>query len=200
MIKIGLTGSIGMGKTTTGKMFVARGCPLHDADATVHRLYQGSAAPLIEAAFPGTTGPKGVDRSALSRQVIGKPEAMKRLEAIIHPLVREEEKAFFELAQLDGADIVVLDIPLLFETGAQDRADVIVVVSASEAIQQQRVLHRPDMTQDKFEAIKARQMPDLEKRQRADYIVDTGQGLEKAQQQVDSILLDIKSRLAADSQ
>ncbi|PLW76251.1 dephospho-CoA kinase [Cohaesibacter celericrescens] len=199
MIKIGLTGSIGMGKTTTGQMFVARGCPLHDADATVHRLYSERAAPLIEEAFPGTTSPQGVDRAALSKHVIGKPEAMKRLEAIIHPLVREEEKEFFEMAKLDGSQIVVLDIPLLFETGAEDRVDVIVVVSAPEDIQRQRVLARDGMTEDKFAAIKARQMPDAEKRHRADFIVDTGQGLEAAQAQVDSILATIKSRLAADA-
>ena len=196
MIKIGLTGSIGMGKTTTGKMFIERGCPLHDADATVHRLYAGRAAPLIEAEFPGTTGPDGVDRNALSKHVIGKPNAMKRLEAIIHPLVREEEQAFFKEAESQAAQIVVLDIPLLFEIKAQDRVDVIVVVSASEDIQRERVLARPGMSVEKFEAIKARQLPDAEKRAGADYVVDTGMGLEAAEEQVDAILADIKSRFS----
>ena len=196
MIKIGLTGSIGMGKTTTGQMFVDRGCPLHDADAIVHALYKGEAVELIEAEFPGTTGPLGVDRTRLSEQVIGNPDAMKRLEGIIHPLVRAEETKFFERARKNGAEIVVLDIPLLFETEAQSRVDVVVVVSAEEDIQRVRVLERPGMTEEKFEAIKAKQMPDAEKRSRADYIVDTGKGLEDAARQVDFILADIKSRFA----
>ncbi|WP_319497100.1 dephospho-CoA kinase [uncultured Cohaesibacter sp.] len=196
MIKIGLTGSIGMGKTTTGQMFVDRGCPLHDADAVVHRLYKGAAVPLIEAEFPGTTGPLGVDRAALSSRVIGNPEAMKRLETIIHPLVRQQEREFYEQARADGIEMVVLDIPLLFETGAEDRVDVVVVVSADADTQRQRVLARPGMTVAKFEAIKAKQMPDEEKRSRADYIVDTGRGLDAAVAQVDAILEDIKRRFA----
>nr|WP_319486870.1 dephospho-CoA kinase [uncultured Cohaesibacter sp.] len=196
MIKIGLTGSIGMGKTTTGQMFVDRGCPLHDADAVVHRLYKGAAVPLIEAEFPGTTGPLGVDRAALSSRVIGNPEAMKRLETIIHPLVRQQEREFYEQARADGIEMVVLDIPLLFETGAEDRVDVVVVVSADADTQRQRVLARPGMTIAKFEAIKAKQMPDEEKRSRADYIVDTGRGLDAAVAQVDAILEDIKRRFA----
>nr|WP_321981046.1 dephospho-CoA kinase [uncultured Cohaesibacter sp.] len=196
MIKIGLTGSIGMGKSTTGQMFVQRGCPLHDADAVVHELYHGEAVPLIEAEFPGTTGPLGVDRAVLSQKVIGNPEAMRRLESIIHPLVRAEERKFFEKAQLDKADIVVLDIPLLYETDAQDRVDVVVVVSAEESIQRTRVLERPGMTAEKFEAIKAKQMPDAEKRRRADYVIDTGKGLETAARQVEAILDDVRSRFA----
>lgn len=194
MITIGLTGSIGMGKTTTGAMFKARGCPLHDADATVHALYKGRAVPLIEAAFPGSTGPDGVDRAALSAQVVGKPEAMQRLEAIVHPLVKEEEARFFADARSKGAAIVVLDIPLLFETGGEDRVDVTVVVSAGEDIQRERVLARPGMSVEKFEAIKQRQLSDVEKRARADYLVDTSRGLEAAEEQVDSILADLKSR------
>nr|WP_319514778.1 dephospho-CoA kinase [uncultured Cohaesibacter sp.] len=196
MIKIGLTGSIGMGKSTTGQMFVQRGCPLHDADAVVHELYHGEAVPLIEAEFPGTTGPLGVDRAVLSQKVIGNPEAMRRLESIIHPLVRAEERKFFEKAQSDKADIVVLDIPLLYETDAQDRVDVVVVVSAEESIQRTRVLERPGMTAEKFEAIKAKQMPDAEKRRRADYVIDTGKGLEAAARQVEAILDDVRSRFA----
>ena len=194
MIKIGLTGSIGMGKTTTGKMFVERGCPLHDADATVHRLYEGRAVPLIEEAFPGVTRDGKIDRTILSQHVLGKPEAMKRLEAIIHPLVREEEQVFFEKARADGAKIIVLDIPLLFESGSEKRADVVVVVSADENIQRARVLARPDMSEEKFNAIKSRQMSDAEKRARADFIIDTGKGLEAAQAQVDEILKAVKSR------
>ncbi|WP_321448122.1 dephospho-CoA kinase [uncultured Cohaesibacter sp.] len=196
MIKIGLTGSIGMGKSTTGQMFVQRGCPLHDADAVVHELYHGEAVPLIEAEFPGTTGPLGVDRAVLSQKVIGNPEAMRRLESIIHPLVRAEERKFFEKAQSDKADIVVLDIPLLYETDAQDRVDVVVVVSAEESIQRTRVLERPGMTAEKFEAIKAKQMADAEKRSRADYVIDTGKGLEAAARQVEAILDDVRSRFA----
>ncbi len=196
MIKIGLTGSIGMGKSTTGQMFVERGCPLHDADATVHRLYAGRAAPLIEAAFPGTTGPDGVDRAALSKQVIGNSDAMARLEAIIHPLVHEEERAFFEAAKQSGAEIVVLDIPLLFETGGEARADVIVVVSAPQDVQRARVLARPGMTAEKFQAIKARQMPDAEKCRRADYVIDTGTSLEDAAEQVDRVLEAIRQRFS----
>jgi dephospho-CoA kinase len=196
MIKIGLTGSIGMGKTTTGQMFVDRGCPLHDADATVHRLYKGAAVPLIEAVFPGTTGPMGVDRAALSSRVIGNPEAMKRLETIIHPLVRQQEREFYDQARADDIEMVVLDIPLLFETGAEDRVDVVVVVSADADTQRQRVLARPGMTVEKFEAIKAKQLPDEEKRSRADYVVDTGRGLDAAAVQVDAILKDIKRRFA----
>ena len=194
MIKIGLTGSIGMGKSTTGQMFIARGCPLHDADATVHTLYKGRAVPLIEDAFPGTTNEEGVDREALSKRVVGKPVAMKKLEAIIHPLVHEEERKFFEKARKDGAEIVVLDIPLLFETGGESRCDIIVVVSADEEIQRQRVLDRPGMTEEKFEAIKARQMPDREKRARADYVIDTGKGIANAERQVEAILSAVKSQ------
>lgn len=193
MIKIGLTGSIGMGKSTTAQMFVEEGCPLHDADATVHRLYKGRAVPLIERAFPGTTNENGVNREALSKHVLGKPDAMKQLEALIHPLVREEELNFFQKAKEAGADIVILDIPLLFETSAENRCDVIVVVSAEEDVQRQRVLDRPGMSMEKFEAIKAKQMPDSEKRARADYVIDTGNGLENARQQVRRILTAVKN-------
>ncbi|WP_319412266.1 dephospho-CoA kinase [uncultured Cohaesibacter sp.] len=199
MIRIGLTGSIGMGKTTTGKMFVDRGCPLHDADAVVHDLYRNKAVPLIEAEFPGTTGPLGVDRARLSDRVLGNPDALKRLEAIIHPLVRQQEKAFFDKARADGAECAIVDIPLLFETNAQQRVDIVVVVSAAEDIQRQRVLQRPGMTEEKFLAIKAKQMPDAEKRSRADYVIDTGKGLEAAEQQVEAVLADIKRRFAQPS-
>ncbi|SNY90515.1 dephospho-CoA kinase [Cohaesibacter sp. ES.047] len=196
MIRLGLTGSIGMGKSTVGAMFEAHGCPLHDADAAVHALYRSAAVPLIEAEFPGTTGPDGVDRAKLSKHVIGKPEAMKRLEAIIHPLVRDRELAFYQRAEDAGADMVLIDIPLLFETGAEDRFDAVVVVSAPEDVQRARVLAREGMTEEKFEAIKAKQIPDADKRQKADYVVDTGLPLEETRAQVDEILDQIKSRFA----
>lgn len=196
MFKLGLTGSIGMGKSTTGQMFVDRGCPLHDADATVHRLYQGRAVPLIEKAFPGTTGSDGVDRQALSKRVLNNPKAMQKLEAIIHPLVHEEEQAFYRRAEAMGASIVVLDIPLLFETNATGRVDATLVVTASPDQQRTRVMARPGMTEEKFEAILSRQMPDAEKRKRADYIIDTGKGLEEAERQVEKILKDIQRCLA----
>ena len=188
MIRIGLTGSIGMGKSTTAKMFAAEGIPVHDSDATVHALYAGRAAPLIEAAFPGTVRDGKVDRTLLSPHVLGKPEAMKRLEAIVHPLVREEEQLFLERARAERRRIVMLDIPLLFETGGEDRVDAIVVVTADADIQRQRVLGRPGMTEDRFEAILARQMPDAEKRRRAHFLVDTGLGMDPARRQVRAIL------------
>ncbi len=188
MIRIGLTGSIGMGKSTTAKMFAAEGVPVHDADATVHALYSGRAAPLIEAAFPGTVSDGKVDRTLLSPHVLGKPEAMKKLEAIVHPLVREEEQLFLQRARADHRRIVMLDIPLLFETGGEARVDVVVVVTADAEVQRDRVLARPGMSEDRFEAILAKQMPDAEKRRRAHFLVDTGRGMEAAKRQVRAIL------------
>lgn len=188
MIRIGLTGSIGMGKSTTAKMFAAEGVPVHDADATVHALYSGRAAPLIEAAFPGTVSDGKVDRTLLSPHVLGKPEAMKKLEAIVHPLVREEEQLFLQRARADHRRIVMLDIPLLFETGGEARVDVVVVVTADAEVQRDRVLSRPGMSEDRFEAILAKQMPDAEKRRRAHFLVDTGRGMEAAKRQVRAIL------------
>ncbi len=188
MIRIGLTGSIGMGKSTTAKMFAAEGVPVHDADATVHALYSGRAAPLIEAAFPGTVSDGKVDRTLLSPHVLGKPEAMKKLEAIVHPLVREEEQLFLQRARADHRRIVMLDIPLLFETGGEARVDVVVVVTADAQVQRDRVLARPGMSEDRFQAILAKQMPDAEKRRRAHFLVDTGRGMEAAKRQVRAIL------------
>ncbi|NKI60728.1 dephospho-CoA kinase [Labrenzia sp. PO1] len=188
MIRIGLTGSIGMGKSTTAKMFAAEGVPVHDADATVHALYSGRAAPLIEAAFPGTVSDGKVDRTLLSPHVLGKPEAMKKLEAIVHPLVREEEQLFLQRARADHRRIVMLDIPLLFETGGEARVDVVVVVTADAQVQRDRVLSRPGMSEDRFEAILAKQLPDAEKRRRAHFLVDTGRGMEAAKRQVRAIL------------
>ena len=188
MIRIGLTGSIGMGKSTTAKMFATEGVPVHDADATVHALYSGRAAPLIEAAFPGTVSDGKVDRTLLSPHVLGKPEAMKKLEAIVHPLVREEEQLFLQRARANHRRIVMLDIPLLFETGGEARVDVVVVVTADAEVQRDRVLARPGMSEDRFQAILAKQMPDAEKRRRAHFLVDTGRGMEAAKRQVRAIL------------
>ncbi len=187
MIILGLTGSIGMGKTTTAEMFSALGVPVHSADAAVHALYAGRAAAPIEAAFPGSVVDGRVDRDALSKQVVGHPDAMQRLEAIVHPLVREEELAFLDRARADGAKLAVVDIPLLYETGGAVRCDRVAVVTAPAEVQRQRVLARPGMTPRKFEAILARQMPDEDKRRRADFIIDTGNGIEPARLAVEAI-------------
>ncbi|CTQ58675.1 dephospho-CoA kinase [Roseibium album] len=191
MIRIGLTGSIGMGKSTTAKMFAERGVPVHDADACVHALYEGRGVPLIGDAFPGTIVDGKVDRALLSKQVLGNPEAMKRLEDIVHPLVHEEEQVFLDLARMDGHSAVLMDIPLLFETGAETRVDVVVVVSADADIQRDRVLARDGMTEERFQAILGTQVPDAEKRDRADFLIDTGQGLAIAGQRVDEILQEL---------
>jgi dephospho-CoA kinase len=193
VIRIGLTGSIGMGKSTTAKMFAAQGVPVHDADATVHALYEGRAAPLIEAAFAGTVFEGKVDRTLLSRHVMGKPDAMKQLEAIVHPLVREEEQLFLKNAEAAGHPFVLLDIPLLFETGGECRVDAIVVVTADPEVQRQRVLERPGMSEERFQAILQKQMPDADKRKRADFQIDTGRGMEAAEQSVRSILKTLSS-------
>ncbi len=188
MIVLGLTGSIGMGKSTTARFFAEEGVPVHDADATVHDLYRGEAVAPIEAAFPGTTKDGIVDRDALSRSVVGNTDALKKLESIVHPLVRAAERQFLVDAEKKRAEIVVLDIPLLYETGGLDRVDAVVVVSAPQGIQRLRVLERPGMTEEKFQALLTRQVPDEEKRRQADFIVDSGHGLESARQQVRDIL------------
>ena len=188
MIVLGLTGSIGMGKTTTAEMFAALGVPVHSADAAVHALYAGRAAPLIEAEFPNTVVDGRVDRGALSKRVVGQADAMKRLEGLIHPLVREAELAFLDRARADGARLAVVDIPLLYETGGETRCDKVAVVTAPSELQRMRVMARPGMTAQKFEAILAQQMPDEEKRQRADFIIDTGNGLEPARLAVEAIV------------
>jgi len=189
MLILGLTGSIGMGKSTTAAMFRAAGVRVHDADATVHRLYAGRAAPLIEEAFPGSTENGIVRRDRLAEAVLGKPEAIRRLEGLIHPLVREEEQAFLASAEKAGCRQVVLDIPLLFETGTETRADLIVLVSAPAAVQKARVLTRPGMTEQKFAAILARQMPDADKRRRSHYLIDTSLGLAAAARAVTGLLV-----------
>ena len=188
MVILGLTGSIGMGKSATAQMFRARGVPVHDADAAVHALYAGRAAPLIEEAFPGTARDRVVDRAALRSAVLGDGAAMKRLEAIVHPLVAEERDAFLHDARKGGHRVVVLDIPLLFEIGGAGLVDAVVVVTAPESVQKSRVLARPGMTPETFAAIVARQIPDREKRARAHFIVDTSMGFEAAGRQVDSLL------------
>jgi dephospho-CoA kinase len=188
MIRLGLTGSIGMGKSTVAAMFAARGVPVFDADAEVHRL-QGAGGRLvvaIEAAFPGTTGPQGVDRAALGDVVLGDPAALKRLESIVHPAVAEARAAF--LAASASAPLVLLDIPLLFETGGEAAVDRIAVVSAPAAIQRARVLARPGMTAARFEAILTRQTPDAEKRARADFVIDTGGPLAETAARVDAVI------------
>jgi dephospho-CoA kinase len=187
MFVIGLTGSIAMGKTTTARLFADEGVPVHDADAAVHKLYAGEAAGLIEVAFPGSTRNGTVDRVQLGKQVTGDPTALRRLEEIVHPLVRNAERKFLRDAEIAGAPIVVLDVPLLFETGGDGRVDATVVVSASAAMQRERVLER-GVSLERLEALLGRQMPDAEKRRRADFVVDSGQGVEHARAQVRQIL------------
>jgi dephospho-CoA kinase len=187
MFIIGLTGSIAMGKSTTARLFADAGVPVHDADAAVHRLYENEAVAAIEAAFPGTTRDGKVDRIVLGQRVLGDAPALKRLEAIVHPLVRQSEQRFLKQAEASGARIVVLDIPLLFETGGEKRVDAVVVVSAPAEMQRQRVLER-GVSLERLEALLARQVPDAEKRARADFVVDSSQGIEPAREQVNSIL------------
>jgi dephospho-CoA kinase len=191
MFILGLTGSIGMGKTTTARLFAEEGVPVHDADAVVHKLYDGEAAPLIEAAFPGTTREGRVDRETLGRRVVGDAAALKRLEDIVHPLVLNAETKFLADAKARGVKAVVLDIPLLFETGGDRRVDAVVVVTAPEHVQRQRVMERPGMTAEKMETLIGKQMRDADKRRRADFIVDSGQGLDHARMQVRQILTSI---------
>ncbi len=188
MVILGLTGSIGMGKSTTAAMFRDLGVPVHDSDATVHRLYSGDAAPLIEAAFPGVVEGGTVNRTLLGQRVLGDPDGMKRLEAIVHPLVRVQEQAFLKAAAASRAPVAVVDIPLLFETKGENRVDAIAVVTASPEVQRQRVLTRPGMNEERFRHILARQVPDAEKRGHAHFVVDTGRGLDHARQQVRDIL------------
>jgi dephospho-CoA kinase len=188
MFVLGLTGSIGMGKSTTARFFAEAGVPVHDADAAVHRLYEGAAVQAIEAAFPGTTERGKVDRDKLGRRVLGDAAALKRLEAIIHPLVRAAETTFLANVEAAGAEVAVLDIPLLFETGGDARVDAVAVVSAPADVQRARAFERPGMTEDKLQAILAQQLPDLVKRQRADFVVDTSKGFDSARAQVHGIL------------
>jgi len=191
---IGLTGSIGMGKSAVAAMFEGLGVPVFDADAAVHRLQgpDGALLPAIEAAFPGTTGPQGVDRPRLGAAVFGNPEALKRLEAIVHPAVGALRNAFLE-ANADKP-LLVFDIPLLFEKGGAQRADTIVVVSAPAEMQRERVLARPGMTEAKFEQILALQVPDAEKRARADHVIDTGTSLAETRRAVQQLVHRLTGR------
>jgi len=188
MFILGLTGSIGMGKTTTAKFFAAEGVPVDDADAVVHRLYEGEATAAIEAAFPGTTKDGKVDRGALGKRVLGDDAAIKRLEEIVHPMVTRAHERFLAEAERNGAPVAVVDIPLLFETKGAERCDAVVVVSAPAEMQRARVFERPGMTEGKFAAIMAKQTPDAEKRARADFVVDTSKGFDAARAQVRDIL------------
>jgi dephospho-CoA kinase len=187
MFVIGLTGSIAMGKSTTARLFAEEGVPVHDADAAVHQLYEGEAVAPIEAAFPGVTKDGKVDRTALGQRVAGDKEALRRLEQIVHPLVRGTETEFLRKAEASGAKVVVLDIPLLLETGGDQRVDAVVVVSAPADVQRARLLER-GIGMDRLEALLARQMPDAEKCARADFVVDSSQGIEHARVQVRQIL------------
>jgi dephospho-CoA kinase len=188
MIILGLTGSIGMGKSTTAKLFAEAGVPVYDADAAVHILYEGEAAPSIEAAFPGTTVDGKVDRNKLSAQVVHDPKAIKRLEQIVHPMLGASRQKFLDDAERSGAPVAVVDVPLLFETGGEKRVDAVVVVTTTPEIQRQRILARDNMTGEKLDAILARQLPDAEKRNRADFIVDTSHGLEPVRARIRDIL------------
>src|SRR6202047_5325304 len=173
MIILGLTGSIGMGKSTTAKLFAEAGVPVYDADATVHRLYEGDAVPAIEAAFPGTTADGKVDRARLSARVVHDPAAMKQLEQIVHPMLGASRQKFLDDAERSGAPVAVVDVPLLFETGGEKRVDAVVVVTTSPENQRERILARGTMTNEGLESLLARQLPDVEKRKRADFVVDT---------------------------
>jgi dephospho-CoA kinase len=199
MLLLGLTGSIGMGKSTTADMFRAEGAPVYDSDRLVHDIYDGPAAMEIERAFPGATAGGAVDRNRLASLVLGDAEAMKRLEAIVHPLVWEGRRRFLEEQARRGVKIAVLDIPLLFETGADKDVDAIVVVTAPKSLQRARVLSRANMTEEKFESILGRQTPDEEKRRRADFIVHTDAGLEAARGEVRGILKTLQAREAQKS-
>jgi dephospho-CoA kinase len=188
MIVLGLTGSIGMGKSTTAKLFAEAGVPVYDADAAVHALYEGEAAPAIEAAFPGTTTDGKVNRNKLSERVVHDPEAMRRLEQIVHPMLGASRQKFLQDAERSGAPVAVVDVPLLFETGGEKRVDAVVVVTTTPEIQRERILARPNMTREKLDAILMRQMPDSEKRKRAHFIVDTSHGLDPVRLQIQDIL------------
>jgi dephospho-CoA kinase len=190
MIVLGLTGSIGMGKSTTAKLFAEAGVPVYDADATVHKVYEGEAAPAIEAAFPGTTSNGKVDRARLSARVVQDPAAIRQLEQIVHPMLRSYHQKFLDDAERSGAPVAVVDVPLLFETGGEKRVDAVVVVTTSPEKQRERILARGTMTSEALDAILARQMPDVEKRERADFVVDTSHGLDPVRARIRDILAE----------
>jgi dephospho-CoA kinase len=188
---LGLTGSIGMGKSTTAKLFTEAGVPVYDADAAVHKIYEGEAAPAIEAAFPGTTVDGKVDRAKLSAKVVHDPAAIKQLEQIVHPMLGASRKKFLDEAERSGAPVVVMDVPLLFETGGEKRVDAVVVVSTDPVSQRERILARGTMTNEALDAILARQLPDAEKRKRADFVVDTSHGLDPVRTAISDILAKV---------
>jgi dephospho-CoA kinase len=190
MLVLGLTGSIGMGKSTTAKLFSEAGVPVYDADAAVHKLYEGEAAPAIESAFPGTTVNGKVDREKLSAKVVHDAAAMKLLEQIVHPMLHVYRQAFLDQAERSGAEVAVVDVPLLFETGGEKSVDAVVVVSTTPDVQRGRILARGNMTDEKLDAILARQLPDAEKRKRADFVVDTSHGLDDVRAQIREILAE----------
>ncbi len=192
MVIVGLTGSIGMGKSTTAQMFRDEGVAVHDSDAAVHAIYRGPHSEAIERAFPGSTRDGAVDRGKLATMTLGKPREISRLERIVHPLVQEMRREFIKAERARGAKIAVVDIPLLYETGAEKEVDKVVVVSASADIQRERVMARPGMTEEKFRAILARQLPDSEKRKRADFVVRTDLGMEAARQDVRAIVAALR--------
>src|SRR6202161_3548800 len=185
---LGLTGSIGIGKSTTAKLFADAGVPFADADATVHLIYQGEALPAIEAAFPGTTSDGKVDRAKLSAKVVHDPAAIQRLEQIVHPMLRSYHQKFLLDAEQAGAPVAVMDVPLLFETGGEKRVDAVVVVTTAPEVQRQRIMARGNMSAEALDAILARQLPDAEKRRRADFVVDTSYGLDPVRSRIRDIL------------
>lgn len=192
---IGLTGSIGMGKSTTAAMFREAGIPVYDADAEVHKAYDvgGAAVEPVGAAFPGVVKDGRVDREELRKRVLGNPEALKVLNGIVHPIVGRARAEVFEAAQASGADMVILDVPLIYETGGEKNMHKVIVVSAPAETQRQRVLAREGMTPERLDAILAQQVPDAEKRARADYVIDTGQGLDHARARVAEIIADLRA-------
>lgn len=194
MIVIGLTGSIGMGKSTTAGLFAQQGVSVFDSDTAVHRLYEQDAVPLIEEAFPATTVAGKVDREKLGDVLRRNPANFTRLEEIVHPLVRRKQQEFLKSEAMSGTEFSLLDIPLLFETGAETRVDAVVVVTCAPDIQRQRVLARPGMNEEKLQMVLARQMPDEDKRKRADFIIDTGRGIDDARAQVLAVLVALRTR------
>jgi dephospho-CoA kinase len=191
MLILGLTGSIGMGKSTTAKLFAEAGVPVYDADAAVHKIYQAEAAPAIEAAFPGTTADGKVDRARLSAKVVHDPAAIRQLEQIVHPMLGVSRQKFIDEAERSGAPVVVMDVPLLFETGGEKRVDAVVVVTTTPEDQRKRILARGTMTNEALDAILARQLPDAEKRRRADFVVDTSGGLDPVRARIRDILAEV---------
>lgn len=194
MLLIGLTGSIGMGKSTAAARFRANGVPVIDADAIVHALYEGEAVAPIEAAFAGVSRDGRIDRQRLSARLMADPSGFKVLEQIVHPLVFAAERRALHEAKRAGASMAVLEVPLLFETGGERRVDVTVVVSATTALQRQRVLARPDMTAEKLDAILKRQVSDADKRARADFVVDTSTDIAETERQIDEIVVSLRAR------